>query len=552
MERQLSNAMAYRNRKGKNIVLFMEKTRNANGEIEKNIIEESSPKFSFWITKPEYKLNKPVNFIEASKVDKIEVDYQKLHVELFNRRSATTDNDDEILREILNNNYKVLRNNHKDINFHFTDVDLSDYKIREYHERYANEIAILPLEKSFTDIEVDISEYFDFPEPEKAPCPICFISYFHEPTLTLKGYILIDEKNLSQTKFFNEIYSDEWIAEVLKENFPEAKTLELYAFEDELEMLESYFSMIHQEKPDFCCGWNFFFDMKTFEVRLRKLLAEREDPRTPADVMSDPQVTHPSVYIQEDVRNQEFSKKNSKFQITCFTQFVDLLFAYASIRIPLGKKDSYALEDITTEEVGEGKAELDGDIRTALRKNFVNFLIYGLTDSYRLWELERKNQDVDLLYNMGLLTYTRFTKVMSKTTSLRNFAAKLLFAENIILSNNKNTQRDQGEKKKFKGALVADPNLMDSVGIELNGILSNTIFENVIDEDLSSMYPSIILSTNIDSLTMIGKIVSQDDPELGEKIFTLLAEGDMGLVGKKLLNLPSADEVIENLEAYYA
>ena len=64
------------------------------------------------------------------------------------------------------------------------------------------------------------------------------------------------------------------------------------------------------------------------------------------------------------------------------------------------------------------------------------------------------------------------------------------------------------------------------------------------------MYPSIILSCNIDSTTMIGKITSELDYHIGEKIFTWLIEDDTSIVATNLLSLPTASEVLNDLENY--
>jgi hypothetical protein len=89
---------------------------------------------------------------------------------------------------------------------------------------------------------------------------------------------------------------------------------------------------------------------------------------------------------------------------------------------------------------------------------------------------------------------------------------------------------------------------MDRVGISLGDLLSNLIFENVVDEDLSSMYPSIILAGNIDVSTMIGKIVDNIDPEFGAKFYAFLVEDNFSVFLNKTLNLPTSEEVLENLE----
>jgi hypothetical protein len=65
------------------------------------------------------------------------------------------------------------------------------------------------------------------------------------------------------------------------------------------------------------------------------------------------------------------------------------------------QKDSYTLEAISDEELGEGKIELDGDHRTAPFKDFENYFIYSLVDSYRLYQLEEKNNDLISINNLN-------------------------------------------------------------------------------------------------------------------------------------------------------
>jgi DNA polymerase elongation subunit (family B) len=254
--------------------------------------------------------------------------------------------------------------------------------------------------------------------------------------------------------------------------------------------------------------------------------------------------------IRPDTFNTDFSKKKSQFEVTGYTQFICLLENFASIRATMGKRESYTLGDILLEEIGESKYEYEGDITDALYVDFEGFLKYSLYDSFRLYQLEEKNKDIDLLYKMSLMTATRFSKVMTKTVSIRNFAAMVLEGEGFILSNNHNKHKDHGEKEKFRGAFVALSKLMDPVGIELNGVRSAKVYENVIDEDLASLYPSIILAWNIDADTMVGKIRCYDKPELDDEIPALLAEADYVKIGNQLLGLPTVSDVLKNLEKY--
>ena len=283
-------------------------------------------------------------------------------------------------------------------------------------------------------------------------------------------------------------------------------------------------------------------------MRLKQLLDPAEE--SPERIMCNPEVSSPNVWLKEDTFNSEFHSKRDKLNVAGYSQYIDLLFCYAAIRKGRGEKDSYTLEAILTEEIGEGKIELDGDIRTALHKNFERFFIYSIMDSFRLMQQENQNKDIDLLFNLSQITVTKFERALTKTISLRNFAAKILLDEGYILSNNKNRNNRTNEKKKFRGALVANPSLLRKVGISILGLLSNKIFDNVVDEDLTAMYPSIILSGCIDMSTMIGKIVDGEDDTYGEILFDLLAEGDVSRLANHILGLPTSEDILNNLEEY--
>jgi hypothetical protein len=64
---------------------------------------------------------------------------------------------------------------------------------------------------------------------------------------------------------------------------------------------------------------------------------------------------------------------------------------------------------------------------------------------------------------------------------------------------------DSDEESSFKGAINADPFWNDKVGVEINGVPSNNIFNNAIDYDMASFYPSIKIVCNMDGITLIFK-----------------------------------------------
>lgn len=95
--------------------------------------------------------------------------------------------------------------------------------------------------------------------------------------------------------------------------------------------------------------------------------------------------------------------------------------------------------------------------------------------------------------------------------------------------------------------VVANPNLNSNLGMKINEKLSMYLFEKVIDFDLTSLYPSIILAFNVDVTTQIGQIKSEyyNVPEL----FDDIVSQDTINTAHKYFHLPTVEEMNELLNS---
>jgi DNA polymerase elongation subunit (family B) len=553
--KQLANVIHIRHRtedrKLLNKIIYVENVLQDDGSIKKQIEVEESPAYTYYITKEEHWLKKPVNYIDRDLVRPVTTVYDNLFASM-----AKTSGQMEFFKTCLaNGKWRELRALHRDPNLHLTDMDLPDYKVREWLERNKQQIAVLPITKAFYDIEVDTLNHQGFPEPRDAKCPVALISYIYQPTMTIWSFILRNPENESQTEFLELLEANkedyaQMIVDEINEGYDPAKpfkkvnALKFKIYDKEEDLIIDFFRLVKRDKADFVAAWNGIFDLLTLKNRLLKKKVD------PVDVMCPAEFPYAEADVREDEFSTDYRKRNSVLNVTGYSQWVEMLECFAKIRATMGMRESYKLEDILADEDLESKYEYEGDISDAMYVNFESFLKYSIYDSFRIYQLEEKNNDIDLLYNMGLMTATRFTKVMTKTTSIRNFAAMILEPQGYLLSNNHNRMKEEEEKQKFKGAFVALPDMMDNVGIVISadGKRSNRVIENVVDEDLSSMYPSIILAGNIDADTMIGKIICESMPELNDLIPGLLAENDVIRIGHELVGLPNFEEVVADLE----
>lgn len=313
--------------------------------------------------------------------------------------------------------------------------------------------------------------------------------------------------------------------------------------------------------------WNTKFDIVTLINRIIKL---GEDP---SDIIPHPDFDRPVCEYKFDYKNNLPEERSDYFNCSSYTVYIDQLLFYTQLRKGLGKKDSYTLNAISRDELGDEKLDYSdvGSIQTLPYDDYKLFVKYNIKDVILCAKLEAKNEDITLFYTLADMTRTRLFKAMKKTISIKNMANKFFFDQGYRMGNNLNTsygdEKEAGEK--FAGAVVANPLNNLNVGKEMFGKASSFIFDYVIDFDLSSLYPSIIRCFNIDPSTQYGRIVIDEDiTKVDRSIYTdAIAEAeekrdvggefledinseDYNFIARKWFNLPSAADNIREFSKF--
>ena len=86
------------------------------------------------------------------------------------------------------------------------------------------------------------------------------------------------------------------------------------------------------------------------------------------------------------------------------------------------------------------------------RYDYAKYVQYNMHDSHLLHRLEKKNQDIELIYQLAIITRTRPHKAWKKTISLRNLAIKFMLDKGFVCSNNHNMLKEMVNEGKFEGA----------------------------------------------------------------------------------------------------
>ena len=476
-------------------------------------------------------------------------------------------------------NKEIMRNP----NLYSADTNIEDfYKTKTIlaNETSDGEQSVSPkYNMCFSDTEVDISRLEeDFPDPTQAPCPICLITIFYAETKEAISYILYDERTkedqmwvVQHPQEFTKEYLDPMI---VNEGF----TFEFKMFQKESDLIRMYFSDMHARKPDFCCWWNMSFDMPTILHRLKYHLGYNDDEI--ADIMCHPDVPKEFRYVkyipdpkrqmfnvsededEDEEEDDEGKSKNSKnkphpsrlidwVEIPGYTQHYCQMAMFSNLR-KRSILPSYKLDVIGQEYAGIGKYNLNENgysIRDCNVKNFKIFLAYNIRDSFVQYSLEKNTQDI----NQFILSAsnTRLSKGHQQSVCVKNEIMLYLAHKNEVMGNS----IDYGIFEQFEGALVGQPALLEQFGIPMAGTDKTYVYEDSIDLDASSLYPSIMILFNVFKSALFGRVVNVYDKngatiDKGEGLFSDLQTIDQSLfdICERYFGLPNPLKLIEAIE----
>lgn len=488
------------------------------------------------IIKPEYTFYKlkdgeavpdhPLFFVEKEKTEPVTVPYNDLLKEIAN----VTDNRKFYDFNVANRNRSENMKLHTDPRVFWSDCNVEDHYRYKFSREYTNNIT--KLHKAYYDIECD-TRYMAGDFVESGECPINMVSLHDDKENITITFILRNEKNPLIQKFEDMVASGEFnqkiITDFVIENvggIKQAKRYNLYDtknkilfFDDEIDLIASFFAWVHQLDPDFIMGWNSSaFDLQYFIDRIYTLGYE------PADIMCNQtwEVRFVKNYI--DMRNiNEPAERTDYASISGNPVWLDQYIQFTSRRkATIGSFDSFKLDDIAKRVANVRKLSyhhITLDIAMLPYLDFITFFLYNVMDVVCQVCIEVKSRDVEYLFAKALINCTSYRKAHRQTTYLINRFSEEFEQLGFYIGNNINRWNEKPDK--FLGALVGDPlKTNDYSKIKIDG-RSIMVCDNLQDDDYKSLYPSIMGEFNIAPNTQIGRIDIDHTVWKGENGFKL-------------------------------
>ena len=255
---------------------------------------------------------------------------------------------------------------------------------------------------------------------------------------------------------------------------------------NEKDLLLKFLEALEEIKPHILTGWNSDnFDIPYLYNRIKRLLGKK--------------VAHRLSPIGEVY----YSPYRNRYSIAGISS-LDYMVVYK--KFSYSELPSYALNAISMKELGRGKIEYEGNLDDLMENDIQTFIDYNITDVELVLELDKKLQYIDLLRgicHVGHVPYEDF--VYSSKYLEGSFLTYLKRAGWIVAPNKPADRREKMAELKekgedgFIGAFVKEP---------VPGK-----YEWVYDLDLTSLYPSIIMTLNISPETKVAKILDLDGDE---------------------------------------
>ena len=247
-------------------------------------------------------------------------------------------------------------------------------------------------------------------------------------------------------------------------------TLEI--FRDERDLLTRFINKFAEIQPTVITGWNTDgYDIPYLIGRCKKVLgAQAVKKLSPAGVVE--------------------QSKSGKWKILGVSS-LDYLKLYKNFTYT--ELPNYRLDTVAQTELGRGKVEYEGDLDTLFTQDIHKFAYYNMTDVDLVYELDDKLQMLNLARSICHKGHVPYEDVYYASKYLDGAAIVDLKRNGFVAPN-----------KQFR--FIEEETLEDGLAGAYVKAPVPGLYKWIYDLDLTSLYPSIIMTLNISPETKVGVI----------------------------------------------
>lgn len=254
----------------------------------------------------------------------------------------------------------------------------------------------------------------------------------------------------------------------------------LEVVQSEIELINLFLRYYLEIQPTILTGWNIeFFDIPYLYNRITKVCGQSY-----ANVLS-------------PINQVEYLKFRNRYKIMGVA-ILDYMALYKNFTY--SEEPSYALDFICRKELGRGKIEYEGTLDRLYETDIDKFIKYNINDVELVVDLDNKLKFLDQARGICHKGHVPYEDIFFTTRYLDGACLTYMKRLGIVAPDRKRHNKEESEEESsndFAGAFVKDP---------IPGL-----YHWIFDEDMASLYPSIIRSLNISPETKIGRFENWKD-----------------------------------------
>lgn len=311
-------------------------------------------------------------------------------------------------------------------------------------------------------IDIETSSEGGFPNMEKGDKPITAIAMYDQAGEKYYSYVLDPDRLVCDGEKDNVIYR---------------------GFRSEENLLEAFLNKWDEIRPTIVTGWNTNnFDLPYLYVRIKAVMGKQDCYR-----LSPVRIAYQG----------KFDKKMKIAGISCL-DYIDLYKKFLGV-----EKPSYSLANVAKdEELKHQKLTYKGTLENLYKEDLHRFIEYNLVDVKVVVELDKKYDFIYLARSVCHKGHIPYEWFQMSSRFIDGAILMYLRRHNLVAPNKPTGGREEMEALKeegedgFTGAFVKEP---------VPGL-----YDWIYSADITSLYPSVIMSLNISPETKIGKVENWD------------------------------------------
>ena len=352
---------------------------------------------------------------------------------------------------------RVFNWERNDPRMHYSDHTRGNIHTKFLIDKYGdNDTPSVTHREVFFDIEIEIGGALTPEYIKKAPKPVTSVALWDKQLDDWKIIILDKDNNIEHTV--------------------DKQGREVIPVKRESDLLEKFLNTLEEIEPDILIGYNSdYFDIPYLYYRIKNTLGDRYANRMSPIKIVEEQTWNEDVPIRiAGVTSLDYMRLHKKYS------FKD--------------EPSFKLDALGEKYVGQKKIEYEGSLDRLFAEDKEKFIEYNFVDVLILKKLDEKFQYIDLTKNLAHKGKVLYEEVYLSSKIQDGAISSWLLSENIIPPNK---DLDPLTKKNYAGGYLFCP--------------KTGIYNYMFDEDLTSLYPSIIMSLNVGKETYVGRVLDLYD-----------------------------------------